>query len=61
MSSQLTLESVKAASSSGGKKNHSAKPVLPDLRPEDNPTISRNALKEAYFAYAVPRYMDQEI
>lgn len=34
--------------------------VLKDLRPEDIPAISRNALKEAHFTYAVPRYMDQE-
>lgn len=34
--------------------------VLTDLRPEDIPAISRNALKEAHFTYAVPKYMDQE-
>jgi alcohol dehydrogenase len=34
--------------------------VLSDLKPEDIPAISRNALKEAHFTYAVPKYMDQE-
>jgi len=35
-------------------------PVLADLKPEDIPAISRNALKEAHYTYAVPRYMDQK-
>jgi len=35
-------------------------PVLEDLRQEDIPYISRNALKEAHFTYAVPKYMSQE-
>ncbi len=34
-------------------------PVLEALKPEDIPAITRNALKEAHFTYAVPKYMDQ--
>lgn len=32
--------------------------VLDTLRPEDIPEITKNALKEAHFTYAVPKYMD---
>ena len=33
---------------------------LEDLKEEDIPAISQNALKEAHFTYAVPKYMNQK-
>jgi alcohol dehydrogenase class IV len=33
--------------------------VLEDLKQTDIPSITKNALKEAHFTYAVPKYMDR--
>lgn len=41
------------------KREYDIPDKLKELKKDDIPSIAREALKEAHFTYAVPRYMDQ--